>query len=86
MTHVLCKAVHSRAYLLLISLYVNCLGCLGVLHYNSLYALTLHKPFCSFFRFSVLCMLGGIRGLAHIKAQTHTYSSKGKNNKINMIV
>ena len=26
------------------SLYVNCLGHLGVLHYNSLYALSLHKP------------------------------------------
>ena len=39
----------------------------------SLYALSLHKPH-SFFRFPVLHVLGGIRGLAHIKTQTHTYS------------
>ena len=47
--------------------------CLQVLSYNSLYALSLHQP-CSFFGFPVLHMLGGIRGLVHIKVITNTYS------------
>ena len=46
--------------------------CLGGLHYDSLYALSLHSTFaCLWVPF--LCMLGGIREQAHvIKTQTST--------------
>ena len=47
-------------YLILNSLYEMCLG---VLHYISLYALSLHSTLAHL-QVSFLCMLGGIRELA----------------------
>ena len=47
------------AYLILSSLYEMCLG---VLHYNSLYALSLHSTLAHLW-IPFLCMLGGIREL-----------------------
>ena len=41
---VLCKAVHSCVHIYSLFLYMQSVLCLGVLYYNSLYALSLHKP------------------------------------------
>ena len=59
---VLCEAVLTVVHNCYLFLYMICLG---GLHYNSLYALSLHSTLARL-QVPFLCMLGGIREQAHV--------------------